>query len=334
VIPQGIEDVALASLGLDVLDLSEKHVEIFALWGIKTLGELGALPEKELIARLGQEGRRVRQMARGELPHLFVPVEPVFKLEERVELDSPVEVLESLLFVMGVMLEQLVLRATARVLALAQVSVTLAVESGGEHVRTVRPALPSNDRAMWLKLVQMDLEMHPPSATVVGLVLEAEPGTTSKVQMGLFSPQLPEAMKLDVTLARIKAIVGEGCVGRPVLKNTHRPDGFGVEPFSVSRVAGASVGDVDRAPAATRVVRPAERVSMVLCGEKPSAFWFRNVRYEVERAYGPWVMSGDWWSPTLWGMEQWDVVARGKGGEMLCCCVVKDAEWKVVALYD
>jgi protein ImuB len=73
---------------------------------------------------------------------------------------------------------------------------------------------------------------------------------------------------------------------------------------------------------------------MVLCGEKPSAFWFRNVRYEVERAYGPWVMSGDWWSPTLWGMEQWDVVARGKGGEMLCCCVVKDAEWKVVSLYD
>jgi protein ImuB len=211
------------------------------------------------------------------------------------------------------------------------VSVTLAVEGGGEHVRTVRPALPSNDRAMWLKLVQMDLEMHPPGAAVVGVALAAEPGSTSKVQMGLFSPQLPEAMKLDVTLARIQALVGEGCVGRPVLKDTHRPDGFAVEPFSVSGAVGASVGDVDRAPAAMRMVRPAERVSMMLCGEKPSAFTFRGVRYEVERAYGPWVMSGDWWSPMLWGMEQWDLVARG-----MCCCVVRDSVegWKVVALYD
>jgi protein ImuB len=336
VIPQGIESVALAPLGLEVLDLSEKHAEIFALWGIKTLGDLGALPEKELIARLGQEGRRVRQMARGELPQLFVPVEPEFRLEERMELDSPVEVLESLLFVMGVMLEQLVLRATARVLALAQVSVTLELEGGAQHVRTVRPALPSNDRAMWLKLLQMDMEMHPPGAAVVGLRLEAEPGSTSKVQMGLFSPQLPEAMKLDVTLARIQALVGEGCVGRPVLKDTHRPDGFGVEPFSVTAsVSAKDVVQAERTPAAMRVVRPAERVSMVLCGEKPSSFWFRNMRYEVERAYGPWVMSGDWWSPTLWGMEQWDVVARGRDGEVVCCCVVAvEGEWNMVALYD
>ena len=43
---------------------------------------------------------------------------------------------------------------------------------------------------MWLKLVQMDLEGHPPPAAVVGLVLQAEPGSTSKVQVGLFSPRL------------------------------------------------------------------------------------------------------------------------------------------------
>jgi len=333
VIPNGIEDVALAPLSLDVLDLRTEHAEIFALWGIRTLGELGALPEKELIARLGQKGRRLRQMARGELPHLFVPVEPAFRLEERIELDSPVEMLESLLFVVGVMLEQLVLRATARVLALAQVTVMLELEGGAQHVRTVRPALPSNDRAMWLKLVQMDLDMHPPGAAVVGLRLEAEPGATSKVQMGLFSPQLPEPMKLDVTLARIQAVVGEGCVGRPVLKDTHRPDGFVVEPFSLTASGGGSVAAPGEAPAAMRMIRPPERVSMVMEGERPSAFTFRGVRYAVERAYGRWVVSGDWWNPGLWGMEQWDVVARAASG-MLCCCVVREEEWSVVAVWD
>lgn len=341
VIPHGMEDIALAPLPLEVLDLSEEHAEIFALWGIRTLGELGTLPEKELIARLGQEGKRLQQMARGELPHLFVPVEPAFRLEERIELEFPVELLESLLFVLGVMLEQLVLRATARVLALAQVMVTLELEGGAQHVRTVRPALPSNDRAMWLKLVQMDLEMHPPGAAVIGVVLEAEPGTTSKVQMGLFSPQLPEPMKLDVTLARIQALVGEDCVGRPVLKDTHRPDAFSVEPFSVAASAGSSTAkdapQTEMAPAALRQVRPAECISLTLQSGSPAAFTFRGVRYAVQRAYGPWVIRGDWWNPTLWGMEQWDVVARASGGDVVCCCVVLDSverEWKMVALYD
>ncbi len=149
----GDEALALASLPLAVLDLTETQAETFALWGIRTLGMLAALPEKELIARMGQEGKRLRQLARGELPHLFQPVEPAFTLEERMELDSPVELLESLLFVVGVMLDQLILRATARILALASVTVTLTLDGGGTHTRTVRPALPTNDKQLWIKLL-------------------------------------------------------------------------------------------------------------------------------------------------------------------------------------
>jgi protein ImuB len=77
---------------------------------------LAALPEKELVARMGQESRRFLRLAQGEMPHLFQPVEPVFMLEERVELDAPVEILESLLFGLSVMLDQLILRAKARIL--------------------------------------------------------------------------------------------------------------------------------------------------------------------------------------------------------------------------
>ncbi len=81
VIPAGEESAALASLPLSVLMLSEENAATFALWGIRTLGMLAALPEKELITRMGQEGKRLRQLARGEQPHLFQPIEPPFKLE-------------------------------------------------------------------------------------------------------------------------------------------------------------------------------------------------------------------------------------------------------------
>jgi protein ImuB len=336
VIPPGIEAIALAPLSISVLDLSAEHAETFALWGIRTLGEVAALPEKELIARLGQHGKRLRLLARGELPHLFVPITPEFRLEEHVELDTPVELLDSLLFVVGVMLEQLILRAMARVLALASVTVTLSLEGGGSHTRTVRPALPSNDRQLWIKLLHLDLEAHSPHAAILALTLAAEPGSTSKVQLGLFSPQLPEPMRLDVTLARIRALVGEDCVGKAALVDTHRPDNFRIEQFVIPSAA-TSPPNRSKPLAAMRQLRPPEPVAVTLNDRQPAAFTFRDRRYEVERAYGPWLTGGDWWNPSLWGFEQWDLMARSRDGALLCCCLVRDLighAWQMAMLYD
>jgi len=336
VIPASEEGAVLAPLPLTLLDLTGDQAETFSLWGIRTLGMLGALPEKELIARMGQSGKLLRQMARGELPHLFQPVEPAFTLRERMELDSPVEVLDALLFVVNLMLDQLIHRATARVLALTSVSITLTLESGTTHSRCVRPALPTNDRQFWLKLLHLDLEAHPPQAAILVVVLEAEPGSTSKVQLGLFVPQLPEPSRLDVTLARICAIVGDDNVGRAVLTDTHRPDGFRMEPFSVPSAQPAEIPSAPLRPAMRRL-RPAEAVFVTMQSERPRAFVFRGRRYAVERAYGPWLTGGEWWNSTLWGCEQWDLMARAQDGAMLCCCLIRDVlreEWQMVGLYD
>jgi protein ImuB len=329
---------ALAELPLSVLDLSEEHAEIFSLWGIHTLGLLAALPQKDLIARLGQEGRRLLQMARSEEPHLFVPVTPPFVLEEFMELDSPVELLDSLLFVVGVMLEQLALRAAARALALASVTIALSLEGGTSHTRTIRPALPTNDRRLWLKLLHLDLEAHPPQAAILKVMLGAEPGHTSKVQLGLFSPQLPEPMRLDVTLARIRAIVGDDCVGSPALKDTHQPDNFLMEKFSIPREEPAQPPRAEKhSTVAIRQLRPAENVLVTLHHQQPEIFYFREKRYAVEHAYGPWLANGEWWNPRLWSLEQWDLIARAQDDAVLCCCLVRNHVqqcWQMVALYD
>jgi protein ImuB len=336
VIPAGEESAALASLPLTVLDLTEDQSETFSLWGIRTLGMLGALPEKELISRMGQSGKRLRQRSRGEMPHLFQPVELAFVLTERMELDSPVEVLDALLFVANLMLDQLIRRASARVLALASVSITLTLEAGKTHSRTVRPALPANDRQLWLKLLHLDLEAHPPNAAILAVTLDAEPGSTSKVQLGLFTPQLPEPSSLDVTLARIRGIVGDENVGRAVLTDTHRPDGFRMEPFTVSSVEPKAS---ESAPlhSAMRRLRPKEAVFVTVQSARPQVFVFRNRRYTVDRAYGPWLTGGEWWNSTLWGCEQWDLIASTQDGARLCCCLIRDLgreQWQMAGLYD
>jgi protein ImuB len=284
--------------------MTEEHAETFALWGIRTFGMLAELPKEKLIARMGQSGGRYRQLALGELPHLFLPIEPPVVLEEKMELDTPVEVLESLLFAVGAMLEQIIRRATARVLALAAVTITLTLEGNGEHTRTVRPVLPTNDRQVWIKLIHLDLEAHPPQAAILSLTLTADPGRTSKAQLGLFSPQLPEPMRLDVTLARIRAIVGEENVGCAVVKDTHKPDELTMKPFTVTSSSSPIKGTNGKPRAAVRQLRPAETATVSLTKSRPQIFIFRGKRYKVESDYGPWLISGDWWNMTQWGFEQ------------------------------
>ncbi len=347
VIPAGHEATTLATLPLSVLSLTPEHAETFARWGIATLGALASLPEKELIARLGQQGRRLRQLAQGVAPHLLVPAEPAFSLEERIELDAPVELLDSLLFVLGVLLDHLIARATAQILALASVTVHLALEGGSTHTRTVRPALPGNDRRLWLRLLHLDLQAHPPSAAILAVTLTASPGSTSKVQLGLFTPQLPEPARLDVTLARIRSIVGESRVGCAVLEDTHRPDAFRMEPFVVPTNSPITA-PVPQAQArsARRRLRPPEPVLVTLHQRRPTSFVFRNQRYIVERAWGPWFFSGNWWGVECWSIEKWDLVARSVDSNpdsksVICCSLARNPlrpptsqEWCIEELYD
>jgi protein ImuB len=335
VVPQGEEAKALSSLPLTALDLTETQTETFALWGIHTLGMLATLPERELIARMGQEGKRLRQLACGELPHLFQPIDVPFVLEERAELDFPLEDLESLLFGLSVILEQLILRAKARIVALASVTITLHLDGGCPHSRTVRPAQPTNDKQLWLKLLHLDLESHPPHAAILTVVLHAEPGNASKVQLGLFSPQLPEPARLDVTLARLAALVGEGNVGQAVLDDTHTPEGFHVEPFQASSAMSEPV--TSEGHVCPRQLRPPQSMSVLLENGRPRSFFFRNQRCIVERAYGPWLKGGEWWNEAIWGHEQWDLIARVEDDTLLFCYVIRDLmqdQWQVMALYD
>jgi protein ImuB len=336
VVPQGKESIALAPLPLNVLDLSSEHADTFAMWGITCLGELGSLKETELIARLGQAGKELRLLARGESPHLFTAIEAGLALEERIELDSPAELLDSLLFILSVMLDQLIVRARLHILALASITLRLDLEGGTTHSRTIQTALPNTDRQLWLKLIHLDLQAHPPQAAIKALTLSAQPGSTSKVQLGLFTPQVPEPMRLDVTLARIRSIVGEGNVGKAVLQDTHHPDAFRVEPFTVALTPpGDKKSGTQRL--AMRQLRPAELVIVNVRNRQPESFVFREKRYTVERAYGPWSSAGDWWKPTLWSLEQWDLVARAHDASWLCCCLTRDLaqeRWQVDALYD
>ena len=332
----GEESAALAMLPLTVLSLTEEQEEIFSLWGIRTLGDLADLPEDELIARMGQTGKQLRQLARGEKSHLFQPCEPAFMLEECMELDTPAELLEAVLFVSNRMLDQLIQRAKSRVLALASITITLILEGAAAQSYTVRTALPTNDKQIWIKLFHLELEAKPPQAAILALTLAAEPGSVSKVQLGLLTPQLPEPARLDVTLARIRGIVGEENVGSAVLTDSHQPQGFRLELFALPRESTPRTSS-NRSRSAMRKLCPMDNIALKMRDNCPQTLVFRGRLYKVDNAYGPWLTSGDWWNQSRWTFEQWDLVAHAQEGGLLCCCVIRNpmqACWQMAALYD
>ncbi len=336
IVPIGQEKERLAKLPLLALNLTPQQADTLSMWGLHTLGELAAISDVELVVRLGQAGKRLRLLACGVHPHLMVPEEPVFALEEFIAFDAPVEILDSLLFVLSPMLEQLLSRAQNNALALASVTMKLVLDGGGEHERTIKPALPVMQKEVLLKLLHLDLQAHPPSAGVLSVFLHAEPGQRSKVQLGLFAPQLPEPMRLDVTIARIVALVGEHRVGRAKLKDAHHPGSFMMERFVVPTTASKPERKLT-ATAALRRCRPPVPVSVQHEGQRLANFTFHGKQYAVHEAYGPWRKSGEWWSGNVWSREEWDVRASATSEDVLLCVLAHDLlcqQWQMAAFYD
>jgi len=335
VIPHEQEASTIASIPISALPLTAEHIATFALWGIRTLGELAELPEEELITRLGQQSTLWLKFSRGTAEHTFQPIEAKFELKEHIEFETHVEQLDSLLFIGANMINNLVSRATGRALSLATLTVQMSLEKHLVYERVIRPAIPSNDRKFLLKLLQLEIAAHPPQAAIASLTLTAEAGQQSKVQLGLFAPQTPEPSRLDVTLARLKALVGDDRVGSPVLKDSHRSGSFDMENFAIP--SRSSPHSDATARISFRRMRPPHPVRVQIHFQKPSSFRDGTDRYDVQVAYGPWHSSGCWWSVNQWDVEEWDVMATNNRGDSIGCLIVHDHlndRWLLDAFYD
>jgi protein ImuB len=272
VIPDGKEAEQLGNLPVEGLfrakpgqAQAETHaiLETLERWGIRNLRALAALPEIALSERLGQEGIRLQQLARGCTSRSLAPVELPLVFEEAIELEYPLVLLEPLAFLLSRLLEQLCARLGARALATQELRLQLELENGcspveepgvgnvgtGAHARpvqaearrhkdarnfqrTLRLPVPLLDSKVFLKLLQLDLHANPPGAPIVKIHLAAEPVRPRAAQSGLFLPPTPEPEKLELTLAKIAGIVGQNKVGSLQLLDTHRPEGFMMRHFT------------------------------------------------------------------------------------------------------
>jgi protein ImuB len=310
----------------------EQILDTLERWGVRDFRTLALLPQHALAARLGEAGTRLQQLARGAAMRTLALCEPPVYFEEGMELESAVETLEPLSFLLNRLLEQLCARLEARALAVQELKLRLQLErrvadeqtttqeeleatqnsgarDGNLYSRTLRLPVAMRDPKVFLKLMQLDLAGHPPGGPVCKLWIAAEPARPRSAQGGLFLPVTPEAEKLEITLARINGIVGERRAGIAKILDTHRPDAFRMERFMVQAEPDKgrhplTLSDTAGKPSvALRIMRPARQVRVQMAEGRPAklARLARNGEHDelqgaILWAAGPWRSSGDWWA--------------------------------------
>jgi protein ImuB len=359
VVLPGKEADHLACLPVEVLQPRAETLDTLDSWGVRDLRSLAGLPAIALTQRLGQYGLHLQRLAQGKVQRELVPFDAPATFRESMELEESLELLEPLFFLLNRLLEQLTARLLARSLATDHLRLTLDLEIHSDrqlnamagsppvsplYQRSLKLPVPSQDSKILLKLLQLELAAHPPQGPVKGMTIEAFPARIRMTQTGLFHPFSPEPAKLEVTMARLRAVVGEsdaqgrGRVGFPATVDSHRPDSFAVMPFQ-ERATGVAETAVRASSLrlSFRWFRPVVGAKVELSSGRPTTMTFQHKQVEIRQAWGPWRVSGDWWDQTeQWQRDEWDVEISVEGGMVLYRMFreVGSGQWFVEGMYD
>jgi protein ImuB len=350
--PIAIGVLAIITAQLSTLDVESCEVNLESLkrWGLRTLGELAALPPADLASRLGRAALVWQAIARGADLHPLIPTLDEERFASTFELDWPVEELEPLSFVLTRLLEPLSTRLERRDRGAAVLHVVLRLVTRELHARRLELPSPMRDVRTLRTLALLDLESHPPSAAVdrVTIVIDPTPGRV--VQHTLFSRALPTPEQLSTLVARLGAVMGQDRLGAPATVDTYRPGAFAMKPFATEHTQLSAVSHqpstVPRQPSAIGH-QPSIASALRRCRHPVPARVTvergRPVRLTTDRrgfaggtivrAAGPWRATGDWWSDARYARDEWDVALSD--GAMYRIFQDRDTEsWFIDAIVD
>lgn len=305
----------LAPLPLAVADPPPELADVLFHWGLRTLGDLTALPRDEIIRRFGAAGFALWQRATGGDTRPLRPVLPPQTFSAAMEFEDAVETLEPLLFILRRFLDRLTLELTTAQFVAAELSLTLRLENETTHTRHFRLPEPTADPEILFRALHTHLESLQTAHAIVALALAVTPARPLVRQQGLFDTGLRDPHGFAETLARVSALVGSDRLGTPQPEDTHRPDTFKLTAPTptIAPAAGPPLHAPLNLP--LRRFRPPWRVGLTTTDDGKTFLWAANgTRGEISFQSPGYERDGDWWqADRAWSRTEWDV-ALAEGG--------------------
>ena len=306
----------------------------FRRWGLRTLGDLAALPSDDLAVRLGRQDTDWQCLARGEDGRPLVPSVPKERFEQTLELEWPIEELEPLSFVLGRLMESLEAHLVQRDRGAAVLHVRLhLIKTDGTtrevHERSLQLPVPIRDARTLRTLALLDLESNPPAAAIDRVTVAVDPTPARIVQFSLLTRPLPSPEQVSTLMARLHALMGETRCGSPEMIDSWQPGAFAMKTFMPGpgtrypgpgiqlRTLGSRTPDPEsRIPnPEPRIPSPESRVTSALRRfrhpvpirvhvkqGKPSSVSIMERGLSggtIDSCAGPWRTSGAWWDTRI-----------------------------------
>jgi protein ImuB len=218
----------LRGLTLATLELPEPTRLLCELLGVRTAGDLLALPPGSLARRLGPAGASLERLCRGEGLDVWPQAAQVPSQDLRIDfdLDLPEDNWEPLLFLIKSLLDRLLAEVACTRRALSELTLRLKLDDRSECTQLFSTDEASLRVTFFLDLVRLWLEGHPLPAPVTSLSLIAAKTTPASVrQLQLFHRKEERAREaFSTVLNRLRAAFGGAAVVRPVLADSLRPE--------------------------------------------------------------------------------------------------------------
>lgn len=323
----------LGDLPWDILAPDLAIAETLGAWGVRTIGEFVALGREALAERLGASGARLWDRVAGRATRPLRLVRPREEFFEICELEFELAELEPIQFRLRRMLEQVVRRLETSHRAAGALRLELGFSDGAWHRAELPAPEPTLNEAALFGLLQNHIERLRAPAGVVAIRLSAEPARAGGTQMGIFDNGLREPDRFAETVARIVGWIGPQRIGYAVLRDSHRPDDFGLDPPGPPKPL--EDGSLEACPPvglALRRFRPPRSIDVHVRHGRP--IFVRAVpggAGRVRAARGPWPLSGNWWDGGAWEREEWDIEIAGAG----LWRIFRDGDsWFMDGIYD
>lgn len=284
---------ALPPLPVQALRLSPSIVETLAELGIRTIGELSALPRGSLASRFGPEVAKRLDQAFGRLPELIVPIRPSEPIRAECTFEEPITDRRSLELSLHQLIEQIADALQQRQLGVQRLECRVGDVSF--TLGTTRPTATSSH--LW-ELVRLHLERLSFPGEVTRIEIQATMiATRTEEQQQIISDDRVDRRELRLLLDRLGSRLGEEALLQPAIV----PDPL---PEHACRFVPVLAGEATSAGSnSTGIFRPlrilpqpvpVEVVSVIPDGP-PIQFRWKQEHHVLATCWGPERITSGWW---------------------------------------
>lgn len=348
-----LSDFGVGSLGTGYEDLADLLTRL----GIRTLGELAALPAPSVLGRFGPAGATAHRLARGLDDRMLQARTPPPELVVSTELDPAEQRVDAIAFVAKALADDLQDRLHSAGLAATKVAIEIETEHGEHQVRHWRhegtlTAAALSERARWqLEGWMMDSRAPTGGVSLVRLIPEEVRPDRGR-QLGFWGGLADVDERAARALARVQGLLGPEAV---VIASLAGGRGFAEQvrlvPWGDSPEAGPPGTDLPPWPGRLAMPSPAvvyqpARPAQLNDGDgqpvqvsargvisaPPSALSLDGGRWQDVVAWaGPWPLEERWWEGGGRRRARLQIMLEGGRAHVVS---LESGKWWLEASYD